>query len=395
MKVRNSRGPAYGAAGAAAAIAVCLGAMVIAPAVAPASPAPVGPRGLALAAHHQHGEHGPNGGDCTLIVPANPLSAAGLATPYQLSGGCTMADAVNQGAFVQATIAAPDGSLSVYDPLVITEGTTPAVPPVVPSFPAGSTVGIWTGFNGNMLRLTGPGARSFVQGTPGSLFGQVAAANAAAFFAAAGKAVIPALGTGLDGKPCPSVRDFSLVDQDQSDNVTSQYLINANGQTAQDTKANVMTMLGAKVLGNGSDNRLLTHFVDPALGCVPFTAPDLADGMAPASSQALDELQAARDQQAPVALVPPNDPMTTVRGALSLDKTNAYRANVDQPALTGDPVAAAAAYCTSIQAIAPPRLAADAKFEGGSSPTAGMTLAQFMLGRYQASLVLLNCAAHQ
>ena len=31
------------------------------------------------------------------------------------------------------------------------------------------------------------------------------------------------------------------------------------------------------VLANGSDNLLLDHFVDPALGCTPWTAPDLAN----------------------------------------------------------------------------------------------------------------------
>src|ERR1700677_711864 len=50
--------------------------------------------------------------NCDIIVPANPLTAKGLATPYQLTGtdgetaasGCDMANAVNLGAFVQATI---------------------------------------------------------------------------------------------------------------------------------------------------------------------------------------------------------------------------------------------------------------------------------------------------
>src|SRR5579863_6618561 len=45
--------------------------------------------------------------DCTLVVPAQPLSAQGLATPYQLvatdaaNGPCNEANA-NQSAFVQA-----------------------------------------------------------------------------------------------------------------------------------------------------------------------------------------------------------------------------------------------------------------------------------------------------
>lgn len=342
--------------------------------------------GLATPAALAEGEHA---GDCTLIVPARPLTPAGLATPYRLSGGpgCTMADAANTGAFAQATIVTPGGQLLVYDPLVITDGTTPAAPPAVPSFPAGSVVGIWTGYNGNALHLRGPGARLFTQGLRGSLFGQVAAANAAAFFAAAAHVAVPPAGTGSDGKPCPTVRDFSLVDQDQSDNVTTVYLLTASGQTAQDNPANGVT---GTVIGNGSDNRLLTHFVDPALGCTPFEAADLATG-SPSSSQALDELQAAASQQPPVALVPPNDPMALDHGNLSAAKTNAYRANVGQPPLTADPAAAAAAYCQQIKAVAPPRLALDAPLETGPSPQPGMTLAQFLQARYQASLALLNC----
>jgi len=51
--------------------------------------------------------------NCDIIVPAHPLSARGLATPYQLTGpsgttpqasGCEMTNTVNLGAFVQATI---------------------------------------------------------------------------------------------------------------------------------------------------------------------------------------------------------------------------------------------------------------------------------------------------
>ena len=68
--------------------------------------------------------------DCVIIVPARPLTARGLATPYRLTGpdgtspeasGCTMANSANLGAFVQATILNPaTGALSVYEPLVIT-----------------------------------------------------------------------------------------------------------------------------------------------------------------------------------------------------------------------------------------------------------------------------------
>ena len=48
-----------------------------------------------------------------------------------------MTNAANLGAFVQATILNPrTGALAVYDPLVITQGTTPAVAPTVPTLPA-------------------------------------------------------------------------------------------------------------------------------------------------------------------------------------------------------------------------------------------------------------------
>jgi len=79
--------------------------------------------------------------DCTLIVPASPLTASGLATPYQLTGpggqdpaasGCTQSNPGLQ-AFVQATILDPaTGQLSVYEPLVVTQGSAPAVAPARP-----------------------------------------------------------------------------------------------------------------------------------------------------------------------------------------------------------------------------------------------------------------------
>ena len=352
-------------------------------------------------------------GNCTLIAPADPLSAQGLATPYQLTGpqgmtpqasGCTMANAANNGAFVQAVIVSPAGQLSVYDPLVITQGTAPAAQPVVPQIPPGSVVGIWTGFNGNVLTIAGPGGALFSQGLPGSPFGQVAAVNAPAFFAAARQlAQVPALGTARDGLPCPTTRDFSLVDQDPSDNVTAQYILTGAGQTAQDNAANEAA-LGTNLVRNGSDNNLLARFVDPALGCAPFEAPDLTAPGRMTSAQGLDELQAAADQAAPVALVPPNDPMTTAGveadinpgqlpgpGNLSPAKTNLYRANVGQPALAGSPVRAATRFCRDLRDIAPGRLAPDAVFEGGPSPMAGMTLAQFLAQRLTNSLTLLNC----
>src|ERR1039457_3998701 len=154
---------------------------------------------------------------CNLIVPADPLSAAGLATPWQLTGtggmtpaasGCTMANAANLGAFVQATILDPAaGTLEVYEPLVITQGTTPAAAPVVPTLPAGAIVTIDIGFNGTNLTLVGAAGTAALQegncinGLAGSIFGQVSFCNGAQFFAAAnqdinaGMLAVPQTGT--------------------------------------------------------------------------------------------------------------------------------------------------------------------------------------------------------
>lgn len=350
------------------------------------------------------------GGDCRLIVPADPLTAKGLATPYQLANGpnttgCTMANAANLGAFVQATILEPGGKLASYDPLVVTVGTTPAAPPPVPVIPDGSVVTIDTGFQGNILFLGGLGAGAFVRGLPGSPFGQVAFANGPRFFAAAKAAniTVPALGTAADGLPCPTVRDFSLVDQDQSDNVTTTYLVTADGRTALPGSG----VTGVTV-GNGSDNRLINHFIDPAIGCAGsgFMVPSLSSPGSTEATQATDELLAAAGEKAPVALVPPNDPMVTVgadidiipndfptAGNLSLLKTDLYRAELGQPPLTADPAQAATQYCKDLKA-AGTRVTAEAKLPGeinSPSPQAGTNLATFMLNRYAASISLLNC----
>ena len=258
MPAKNRRGRLYGLAGAVTAISVCAATMAFAPALSRLSPpqqlsaattvlarSPGDPQGGAGSAGQQ-GQQGQQqtflqkeeaqGGDCMLTVPADPLTAKGLATPYQLSNGpgphpngpCTMANAANLGAFVQATILEPGGQLAEYDPLVTTAGVAPAAAPPVPQIPPGSVVTVDTGFQGNIDFLTGPGAGDFAQGLPGSPFGQVAFANGPAFFLAARfeHVTVPALGVSPeDGMTCPTVRDYSLIDQDQSDNVTTHYLL--------------------------------------------------------------------------------------------------------------------------------------------------------------------------
>src|SRR6185437_9229522 len=300
---------------------------------------------------------------CDIVIPAHPLTAKGLATPFLLTGpagtspaasGCQMINSLQLGAFVQATILDPaTGKLSVYNPLVITKGTKPAVKPVVPKLPRHAVVTIDIGFNGAILRQAGATPNALAEGRctdgmPGSPFGQVSFCNGPAFFKAAaaveraGKLRVPfvgmskrmvvtagALGT---GRECPTVRNFDMVDQDPSDNVTTSYLLDpATGRTAADTAANKARMPGAKVLENGSDNALIDDFLDPALGCTPFEAPDLGNHGALTTSQALDELFAARNEPKNAALVPENDGMVTdLAGSIDVAKTNLYRSEIGQ-----------------------------------------------------------------
>ena len=293
---------------------------------------------------------------CGLSVPAHPLSARGLATPYVLSGdGCTETDP-GHSAFVQATVIdTRTGQVANYTPLVITKGTHPAIRPTVPKLPKHRVVGIWFGFNGDDLHLRGTnrdlGAARCVNGAAGGLFGQYAYCNAPAFFAAAnaavrsGHLVVPALGRGTDGQLCPTTRDFGIVDQDQSDNVTSAYFA-VGGRTAQATVANAERLPNGVVLTNASDNGLVDNKIDPAIGCKPWTAPDLGNALRPSNSLALDELQAAARQPAPSALVPLNDPMVLDGdGHRSRTKTDAYRAGVDMPSIRSDRGQSPAGYC--------------------------------------------------
>jgi hypothetical protein len=339
--------------------------------------------------------------NCSLEVPANPFSAAGLATPYRLSAtdrdkGACREDNPKQSAFVEATILDPaTGKLAVYHPLVIDRRHGPAAPPVVPKLPAGAVVGIWFGFQGDTLTLRGDTANC-VNGLRKSQFGQFAHCGGDAFFAAAKKAIrqgrlkVPALGTGRDRLPCPTTRDFSVVDQDQSDNVVTRYLALRNGRIAQDTGE---VLRGATVLTNASDNGLLDYSILPALGCRPFTAPDLTAHGRPTSSLALDELLAAAHQPTPVALVPETDPMVQVDGKRSTEKTNLYRAGVNMPPIdeaTEDP----RDYCRNLSQVGRDRLELDRQFTSAMptpQPGMGNNLYDFLKMRLKTSLKMLKC----
>lgn len=371
---------------------LCLMALSLAPAVALAQTTP-----------------NPN---CTIIVPDAPLTAAGLATPYQLvatdptAGACDESN-TDQSAFVQAAVLDPaTGSISIYNPLVITQGSKPAADPVVPTLPPNAVVALWFGYDGDNLTLqANPGvlrAAGCVNGTMwGGLFGQFAYCNAPAFFHAAhqairkGQLVIPDLGIAKDGKPCPSVRDFFVVDQDQSDNLPASFLVTQVG-LAQNTQANIAEFQGASIIRNPSDEGLVARFVDPALGCAAWKAPDLADPGQMIPALALNELQARTKQTPPVALVPVGDPMVRANNAPDIGKLIAYRLGVDQPFVFSARQANTAEYCKNLVNIAPARILANqSALTAAPSPVPadGDSLFTFLAQRFVGSFDILGCGA--
>jgi hypothetical protein len=426
---RNGRGRSNRTARIAvpvtAAVALSLGVGVFV-AASGGGPAKVHP----AAASSQEVTSGAVNTNCDIIVPAHPLTAKGLATPYQLTGhdgdspgasGCQMINSIKLGAFVQATILdTQTGALYVYDPLVVTRGTRPAVAPVVPKLPSHAVVTIDIGFNGEILRQVGATPNALREGNctdgePGSPFGQVSFCNGPNFFKAAfalersGRLVIPsagisrkmavtggALGT---GRACPTVRNFDMVDQDPSDNVTTAYLLNpATGRTAQATSANKARMPNAEMLVNGSDNGLIDNFLDPALGCTPLKAPDLGNHGMMSTSQALDELLAARNEPTNAALIPENDGMVTdIGGNIDLAKADLYRSEIGQPLVNSRTQASSSPqmFCQNLINIQTPFLAANERlFAAWPSPvpTAGDTLYTFLASRLAGSFDELNCA---
>jgi len=354
--------------------------------------------------------------NCTLLVPANPLSARGLATPYQLSatdaalGPCNENNP-NQSAFVQAVIYdLHTGKLSTYNPLVIDQGTDPLVAPIVPKLPGDAVVGLWFGFNATNLLLQGATPNTLrkagcINGLGQSLFTQFAYCNAHTFYEAVNRGIaaglvrVPRLGMAKDGLPCPTTRDFSVIDQDQSDNVQTTYLANADGLIAQFSAANQANFPEATLIANPSDNRLLSSFLDPTLGCQPWLIPDLTNNNALVATMATDELQAQSRQRVPVALIPDNDPMTVIlddagNAKVSLAKTNLYRRGVDQEQVGADAQASGTAYCRKFLTIGLPRVKLDEPMTlNGPTPFPAMAtdLFTFLAMRANQSWTNLGC----
>ncbi len=360
--------------------------------------------------------------NCTLIVPTKPLSAQGLATAYQMvatdpnAGPCNETNK-EQAAFVQAAVFDPaTGQISVYNPLIIDQGTQPAKPPVVPNLPANAIVALWFGSNAGVLTLQPTGNENLLYSSGcingGNIFalnqdqfGQVAHCNAIPFFQAAHRAIrtgqlkVPPLGVGKDSKTCPSVRDFSIVDQDQSDNVLTTYQITADGtQLFQDTASNRSALPGSTQLKNASDNRLVAIALDGALGCSPWKVNDLADPGQKVAALPLNELQARSYQAAPVALVPKNHAFALTNGQPNLLKQNLYRIGMDQPLTFLPPYdnGNTTRYCRNIYRAAPGKLQLDeVYFKPAASPMPDVanSLYTFMGQRLDASITLLDCVA--
>jgi hypothetical protein len=192
-----------------------------------------------------------------------------------------------------------------------------------------------------------------------------------------------------------TTRDYGLIDQDQSDNVISSYLVLPSGQVAQNTAANQKSLQNSTTLVNGSDNLLLDSFVDPALGCSTFQAPDLTNPGSTVSSLALNELFAAKNQKAPIALIPEIDPMTRNGDAISLRKTNLYRTGVNMAPVNANAKSESnATYCADTLTMGAKRIEQDKNFfvnQPSPDTAAADNLYTFMAQRWDATLTNLNC----
>eukprot|EP01080_Neovahlkampfia_damariscottae_P010175 gene10175-2595_t len=311
--------------------------------------------------------------NCQLVVPSNPLSAAGLSTPYLLKSGCDQSNP-DKSVFAEAVIInKKTGKLSIYAPLVINEGTTPLLLPKEIKLNPSDVVGIWFGSNDNVELIdNGNGSLNqgiCISGLKSDQFGQIAACNALEFYIAANEAIkkkllkVPPLGIGKNKKTCYTTRSFEVVDQDQSDNVDTTYIA-VGTRIAQFSATNLAELKdqNPKIISNPSDNGLLNKFILPALGCNSFTAEDLVDPGAFRGAQALNEIQARLYQKRPVALVPAGNPMVLTNGVPNIAKLNAYRSIVNQPTVRNLKQASTSDYCSKLLTVGFVSIISDKKF---------------------------------
>jgi hypothetical protein len=115
------------------------------------------------------------------------------------------------------------------------------------------------------------------------------------------------------------------------------------------------------------------------------------------TSQALDELLAARYEPKNAALIPENDGMVTdIGGNIDLAKANLYRSEIGQPLVNKRTQASSSPqmFCQNLINIQTPFLAANERlFAAAPSPvpTVGDTLYTFLASRLAGSFDELNC----
>jgi len=326
-------------------------------------------------------------------------------TPWILMGAnCNEGNLANSRFVHGVVVSIVTGQMFIYNPLVVTQGNPVAANPAPVNFTANDhVVGLWLGSNSNFLTLAndaGVANGRCVTGPQGSPFGQFGWCNADKFWTTVnsliqqGKITIPPLGKAADGLPCPTLRDFFIIDMDPDDGVQTLYLLTNLNHVIQDTQANMKRFIIKTTLANDGDNRLLTIFVNPAIGCNTLTIPDAADPGVNRPALPLNVIQAMLLQGAPIALVPNNDPMITTNAQPDLLKMNLYRLGVDQPqdAVFGgdnDPTA----FCRNYASIAVPRfksLKANLMNFASPAPTSPNLFA-FMKTRAMTTYANLNC----
>jgi hypothetical protein len=353
--------------------------------------------------------------DCYLSVPFDPLNT-GLFSPWYLSTNpiseinCSQLTNGTE-VFVEATIYDVDNhNFFVYNPLVIDILTLPALQPKVVTLPSNSVVIIHIGINGNSVTLIPNITENLnsleigkcVNGLPnGSLFGQFAYCNAIEFYQTVNNDInkgllqIPPILNSTLGDICPTTRSFSIVDQDQSDNVLTQYIITKDLKLAQDTPYNRDFLKVLKIISNGSDNRLLSEFINSAIGCKSFKACNLVHKNIKQSSVALNEIQANLIPiSLDVALVPSFNPMVLDNNLESIEKVNLYRDGVNQPHILSLDINNNINYCIKMSNLTPPFLIKhESEFSNMISPVENISnnLLNFLAFRFEKSWEILKC----
>ena len=354
--------------------------------------------------------------DCDIIVPAHPLTAKGLATPYQLTGhadsspgasGCQMINSVKLGAFVQATILdTRTGALSVYDPLVVTKGTRPAVAP-------GGAEAAQPRRHHHRHRLQRrdppPGRRDAGRAPPGPLHRRRTGLALRAgvvlqrprllqgglrprALRAAGHPVRRDFqedgrdrGRAGNGPGLPDRAQLLMVDQDPSDNVTTAYLLNpATGRTAQATAADKGAHAARQDAGQRQRQR--PHRQLPRPGARLHPVGSARPGEPRRDDHVPGARRVARRRYEPknAALIPENDGMVTdIGGNIDLAKANLYRSEIGQPLVNKRTQASSSPqmFCQNLINIQTPFLAANERVLAAAPspvPTAGDTLYTFL-----------------